>query len=182
MARVPYVDPATAPEPIREVFARLPVALHVFRLIAHAETCFRPALRLGTAILGQQQLDARLRELAILRVARLSRAEYEWVQHVPIARAAGASEDALRALEEGRLDADCFDARDRALLRFTSEVVERVSPSDATFDALAAYLSPRELVELVLAIGFYMTMARLMECFRIDLDPPAGQRIVEAIR
>jgi hypothetical protein len=34
-------------------------------------------------------------------------------------------------------------------------------------------------VELVLAIGFYMTMARLMETTRIDLDEPAGTAVLE---
>ena len=182
MARLPYVDPETASEPVREVLARLPVRLHIFQLMAHAETCFRPLLALGTAILARQQLSAKLRELAILRVARLSGAEYEWVQHVPIAKAAGASEAQVAALERGAAEATCFDAAERAVLAFTSELVERARPSDGAFEGLLPHLSAREIVELVVAIGYYMMIARLMETAQIDLDPPAGTAVVDAAR
>ena len=93
MARIPYVEPETAPERTREVLDRLPAKLNIFKMMAHAETNFRPLMRLGQSILTAQQLPAKLRELAILRVARLSKAEYEWVQHVPIAKMTGASDE-----------------------------------------------------------------------------------------
>ena len=69
MARLPYVDPATASEDVRTLLERLPVRLNVFRMMAHAENDFRPLVGLGTAILGRQKLSPKLRELAILRVA-----------------------------------------------------------------------------------------------------------------
>jgi alkylhydroperoxidase family enzyme len=74
MARIPYVEPETAPAKSREVLERLPVKLNIFKIMAHAETNFRPLIMLGTSILTEQQLSAKLRELAILRVARLSKA------------------------------------------------------------------------------------------------------------
>jgi 4-carboxymuconolactone decarboxylase len=182
MARLPYVDPATAPEPVRELLDQLPVKLNVFRMMAHAETGFRPLVGLGTAILARQQLDPKLRELAILRVAALSSARYEWVQHAPIARATGATEAQVAALERGDVEAECFDALERAVLRFTTEVVRDVRASDAAFDAVARLLSPREIVELVLAVGYYMMIARLLESTAVDLDPPAGTRVIDALR
>jgi alkylhydroperoxidase family enzyme len=182
VARIPYIDPETAAPAVREAFERLPVKLNIFKLFAHAETGFRPLLRFGSSILGQQKLSGKLRELAILRVARLSGAEYEWVQHVPIAKAAGANDAQIEALSRDDAKAPCFDETERLVLQFTDEVVRDVGASDATFRALAAQLSPRELVELVLAIGFYMTVARIMETFQIDLDPPAGSAIIDSVR
>lgn len=182
MARLPYVDPAAAPEAVREALARLPVQLNIFRMMAHAETSFRPMLSLGMSILAQQELSAKLRELVILRVARLSAARYEWVQHVPIALAAGATEAQVAALECGNIDDAAFDALERAVLRFTTEVVERVRASDEAFAAVAALVSPRQVVELLLTIGYYMMIARLLESTAVDLDPPAGTRIVDAGR
>ncbi len=182
MARIPYVDPASAPEAVREVFEQVPVELNIFKIMAHAETNFRPLLRLGTSILAHQQLDGALRELAILRVAKLSEAEYEWVQHVPIARVVGVNDAQVQALEAGETGADCFDERERLLLRFTDEVVRDVGASEATFSALSKHLSHREIVELILAIGFYMTMARLMESTGIDVDEPAGVKVFEQAR
>jgi alkylhydroperoxidase family enzyme len=181
MARLPYVDPEAAPEPVREALARLPVKLNIFRMMAHAETSFRPMLSLGMSILAQQELSAKLRELIILRVGSLSRAQYEWVQHVPIALAAGASEAQIAALERGDVEGP-FDELERVVLRFTTEVVKDVRASDATFAALAALVPPRQVVEVLLTIGYYMMIARLLESTAVDLDPPAGTRIVDAGR
>ena len=130
MARIPYVDPETASEPVREALERLP-ALNIFRMLANAETAFRPFLRFGDTLLSGLELDGLLRELAILRVARLTpHAEYEWVQHVPIARAVGADDDQVAALERDDIEAECFDAAQRAVLRFTTEVVRDTRASD----------------------------------------------------
>src|SRR5438309_8848817 len=129
MARLPYVEPATAPEHVRELLERLPVKLNVFRMMAHAETDFRPLVGLGTAILGRQKLSAKLRELAILRVAALSPARYEWVQHVPIAQAMGATPAQVAALERGEIADDVFDAVERAVLRFPTAVPRDVRDS-----------------------------------------------------
>src|SRR3954452_25369343 len=162
MPRLPYVAPAGAPPPVREALEALP-PLNIFRTLAHAETAFRPSLRLGAAILGDQQLDPVLRELAILRVARLTpHAEYEWVQHVPIALAVGATQQQVDAIERDDLDADALDELQRATLRFTDEVVRDARASDATFAAVAETLSPREIVELLMVIGQYMMLARVM--------------------
>jgi alkylhydroperoxidase family enzyme len=182
MARIPYVEPATAPEEVRKILERLPVKLNIFKMMAHAETNFRPLLALGTSILSQQQLSAKLRELAILRVARLSGAEYEWVQHVPIAIACGASEAQVTALETGAVNDLSFDPVERLVLAFTTEVVERVGTTEATFREMTQHFSSREIVELILAIGFYMTVARLMETTRIDVEPAAGTAVIDSLR
>ncbi len=182
MARMPYADLATAPEHVRDTFAQLPVALNIFRMMAHAESNFRPLLRLGSAILAKQKLSARLREIAILRVAQLSAARYEWVQHVPIAAAAGVTQAQIDALERGDIDAECLAADDQLVLRFTTEVLRHVRASDPVFEAMRRRFTPQEIVELILAIGFYMTMARLMETTGVDLEADAGTSIIDALK
>lgn len=182
MARLPYVDPQTCTPEIRQTLEQLPVQLNIFRMMAHAETNLRPLLRLGASILAEQKLDHRLREIAILQVARLSGAEYEWVQHVPIAKAVGATDEEVSALEHGDIEASCFDAQASTVLRFTTELVRDVRVEKATFDAIAELLSPREIVELILAVGFYMTMARLMEATEVDLDEAKGGALFNEIR
>src|SRR3954451_20590735 len=146
MARLPYVDPDEAPEPVREALEAVP-SLNIFRMAAHAETAFRPWLRWGGVLLGDLQLDPVLRELAILRVARLTpHAEYEWVQHVPIAEGVGATKAQVEALERDDMEAGCFSPQERALLRFTTEVVQDARAQEATLAAVREFLSPREVV------------------------------------
>jgi len=182
MARLPYIDSANASAPVREALARLPAQLNIFRMVANAETCFRPFLSLGTAILAQQKLDPLLREHMILRIGHLWNGRYEFHQHVPIAKAFGASDEQIRAHSAGVTDAECFDAKTRAVLAFTTEVVETGKASDATFKAVASHLSPREIVELLLAIGFYSTVAMVTETTEIELDEPIGLKVVESAK
>lgn len=178
MARLPYVDPDKAPEPVREALERVP-PINIFRMIANAETAFRPWLAFGGALLSSLELDARLRELVILHVGRLSGAEYEWVQHVPIARAVGASEEDVAAIERGELDADCLGADVHAALRFTTEVVHDVRASDEALAAVREHLSPRAVVELLLVIGQYMMVARVAETAGIEIDE-GGPAVAQA--
>jgi alkylhydroperoxidase family enzyme len=182
VARLPYVDPADAPEPVRDALGRVP-PLNIFRMMANAETAFRPWLRWGAALLGELQLDPLLRELAILRVARLTpHAEYEWVQHVPLAMAVGASDQQVAALERGEVEGDCFSGDEQLVLRFTTEVLRDAQASDATLEELGAVLSPREIVELLMVIGQYMMVARVMATTRMEIDEPAGPEALSAAR
>jgi AhpD family alkylhydroperoxidase len=182
MARLPYVEAESAPPAIREAFELLPVHLNVFKMMAHAETCFRPFLHLGGAILGQQRLDAKLRELMILRVAHLSSAEYEWVQHEAIARGVGATDAQIEAIAGGTIEGGCFSPVESLVLRFTTEVVERVKASQGTFTEMQQHFSAQEIVELLIAIGFYMTVARVTESTETDVDGPVGSAVVDAAK
>ena len=177
MARLPYVDPSEAPSPVREVLQAMP-PLNVFRTMAHAETAFRPWMRWGGVLLNDLALDPVLRELAILQVARISPgADYEWVQHVPIARSVGATGEQIAAIERADAEAPCFTDDQRAILGFTREVVRDVGVSDETFGAVSVRLSSREIVELLMVIGQYMMLARVMATTQIDVDEPADPRV-----
>jgi alkylhydroperoxidase family enzyme len=182
MPRIPYVDAHNAPEAVRETMQRLPVELNIFKMLANAESLFRPFLGLGTAILGTMSLSPRTRELIILHVGRMSNGEYEWVQHVPIGAAVGLTPEHIAALERGDIRADCFDAEDQAVLQFTTEVVRDVKAGDAAFRALQRHFDARRIVEIILTIGYYMIIARVTETTEIDIDGPVGTRVVDAIK
>jgi alkylhydroperoxidase family enzyme len=181
MARLPFVEPEQASPRVREVLEAQAVPLKIFRMMAHAETCFRPLLRLGSSILERQQLDARLREFAILQAATLTPGEYEWVQHVPIARRTGATDAQIAALERADFEADCFDETERLVLRFNAETLQGAKVSDECFAAMKERFSAREIVELILTLGYYSMLARLTEVTETDLDAPAGVRLLETM-
>jgi alkylhydroperoxidase family enzyme len=180
MARIPLVEPADATEEVRAAFAALPVHLNLFKAMAHAAPSFVPLLRLGASILAQQQLDAKRRELAVLLAVRALGGRYEWVQHVPIALACGVTREQVDALQRGDVKAACFDDLERRYLAFVTESIEQTRASDEVFAAAAEALSARELVETLLTIGYYQMMARLTECLDVDLDEPAGMKVVDS--
>ncbi|MGH2980080.1 MAG: carboxymuconolactone decarboxylase family protein [Solirubrobacterales bacterium] len=180
MARLPYVDPSAAGEPVRDALERAP-PLNIFRMMANADSAFRPWLRWGSALLRDLELDPLLRELAILRVTRLTpHAEYEWVQHVPIAQAVGASDEQVAALARDEQEAECFSEVERLVLRFTTEVVRDARASEHALAGLRQAMSPREIVELLMVIGQYMMVARVMATTDMELDEPAGAAALDA--
>jgi alkylhydroperoxidase family enzyme len=181
MARIPYPEPSDLGEPAREALEALP-PLNVFRMLSHAQSAFRPYLRFGGALLANLELGAIERELAILRTARLIDAEYEWVQHVSIGRAVGITDEQLVALDAGDLDHEAFSPRERAVLRFTTEVVRVPRPGDDVFDALQEHLPDRQIVELILVVGAYTMLGRMMTALDLDLDEAVGDDVIRSAR
>lgn len=182
MPRILPIDVEAASADVQKVFQALPVQLNIFRMMAHAPTSLRPLLRLGSSILSEQQLDPELREYAILLAAQSFDGQYEWIQHVPIAAACGASTEQLEALEKGKLTAPCFDEKEKVYLAFVSESAKNVRCSDATFAAMKTHFCDREIVETILTIGFYQMLARLTECTDTELDEAAGTKVIDGLR
>ena len=182
MSRIPLVDPAQVPEKNREALENLPVKLNIFRMMAHAETAFRPLLRLGGAILSQQELPPKLREFAILQAAQQTPGEYEWIQHVPIAKATGATDAQIEALSRGDVKADCFDEVESLVVRFNDQALAKTKVDAELFASVQQHLSDREIVELLITLGYYAMLGRLTEVTETDLEPAADTKVVDALR
>jgi alkylhydroperoxidase family enzyme len=181
MPLIPFADTAALPQKAKEAFDRLPRKLNIFRMWANAPDCFVSGMRFGGNILARQKLNAALRELVILLVARMEGGTYEWVQHVPIAEGVGCRKDQIAALENCRLDDPAFDVREKVMLAFSKEVIRDVKASEAAVKAMQAHFSPQEIVEVILTCGFYMTMARLTETTRVDVDAPGGMAVLSEL-
>jgi 4-carboxymuconolactone decarboxylase len=166
MPHLPYVERSALEPETRDALDALP-DLNLFRMLAHAETAFVAWLRYSGTLLTRLALDPVRRELAILRVARTMGSEYEWVQHVDIAERLGATQEQVAAIEAGDVESPVFDEGQRAVLRITTDVIERRTP------ALGA-MPPREVVELLLVVGQYMAVALIADATGIETDAPAG--------
>jgi AhpD family alkylhydroperoxidase len=125
---------------------------------------------LATAFLGYNRyllgggstLSPRTRELAILRVAWRRRCQYEWVQHVLIARKAGVTDEEIDAIRAGK---------PTAITRAVDELEADSGLSDDTYRALAAELDDRQLMDLVFTVGTYGLLAMVLNTFEVELDP-----------
>jgi alkylhydroperoxidase family enzyme len=169
MARIEYADPAKASERTREILGKNRNA-NIFRMMSHSPSYFEQYCRLGNAIRFKGELDPIVRELAITRTGILCEAPYEVVAHKRIGKGVGVTDEQNAALDNWK-DAACFDDVQRAALAFTDEVVKLNKPTDATFNAIAAKLSPAALIELQLSVGFYVMTSKFLETFGVDLQP-----------
>ncbi|HIF10151.1 MAG TPA: carboxymuconolactone decarboxylase family protein [Sneathiellales bacterium] len=181
MSRLPYPDVETLSDATRHTLHSMPVSLNILRMVSHLDEACPAMLQLGAKILTVQKLSPVLRELVILRVAQLSDAEYEWVQHEAFANDVGVTQAQIDALQKGERTGDCFTELEALVLAFADEVVQNVRPSDQVLAALREHLSDREVMEITAAIGFYMMMARFMEVSGVDVDAPGGLQIVQAL-
>jgi alkylhydroperoxidase family enzyme len=168
MSRLPYIDLDDAATELRELTRRGPV-LNLYRVLPHAGPAGIGFLKLGGALLRENELDSRLRELVILRVGVLCGSGYELHQHRRIARAIGVPDEKIAAIERGA-ESDAFDAWEKLVLQFTDAVVKDVKAPAPLFGAVAERLDHRRMSELVLTIGFYMLVSRYLENFEVDIE------------
>lgn len=171
MARIDYSDPVKASDRTREILGKNRNA-NIFLMMAHSPSYFEQYCRLGGAIRSKGELDPVVRELAITRTGILCNAPYEVVAHKRIGKGVGVTDEQNAALDDWK-SASCFNELQRAALAFTDEVVRLDRPTDATFNAIAAKLSPAALVELQLSVGFYIMTSKFLETFGVDMQAEA---------
>ena len=168
MARLPYLTADDLPEEHRRLLDR---DINLNRLLAHHPDAARAFGRLGGWIRFDQELDPRLRELAILQVGWLARQPYEWSHHVKLGLSFGCSDadiDAIASLEAG--DRAHLSDLDVLVLTAAREIYDGDGISDITWAGLAAELSTAEMMELTMAAGFYCMVVRVLNSLRIDVE------------
>jgi AhpD family alkylhydroperoxidase len=112
--------------------------VNVFRMVANAPASFNGFLDFGSSIMFESEFDPRKREIAILRVAHVTHSNYEWTQHVTIARMTGVTEEEIEKIaSDGVVTA--LDDEGNLLCRVADEISRDVKLSDG---ALAQILRP----------------------------------------
>ena len=175
MTRLPLLtdDQVGPPDLVATIRARRGgKLLDLDRLLLHSAPLARGWNAYMGAIRGACTLDAALRELAILLVARLNRAPYEFSQHEPVARREGVSAekiDAIQAWEHSPLFTPC----ERALLAYARAMTLDVQVATPTFDALRGWFNEREIIELTATIAAYNMVARFLEALGLETESGA---------
>ena len=144
--------------------------LNIFATLARHPRLLKRWLVFGNHVLGKNTLSPRDRELLILRIGWLCRAEYEWGQHAVIARGVGISDDEIRRVTEGPA-APGWDPADADLLRAVDELHEDAMIGDATWRALAARYDTQQLMDLVFTVGQYNLVSMALNTLGVQLDP-----------
>jgi len=96
------------------------------------------------------------------------RSEYEWAQHLPMARKAGVREAQINALAQWRSAAE-FDAREKAALAL-GEAVTQGQVSDAVYAEAIRQFDHHDYVELALVAAFYAMVGRMLDAMAVPLD------------
>jgi alkylhydroperoxidase family enzyme len=181
MTRLAHPDPAHVAHLMQDF--QVPLRhMNIGKTVSHAPTLVAPYYNTYAAVLHELELDAKLGQLAILRVAGRASAPYMLVQHRALSRLAGVSDEQIGAVELSDFDRDCFSHVQKLVLAFTDEVIEGAHVSDSLFERVRSVLTPREIVELLLVIGWYWTACRLTTTLEIEPEHPMGDGVISMLQ
>jgi len=181
-ARIPLpTDDELTPEH-REMLTKVP-PLNVFRMVAGTRRGLRPFLQLGAAALSSS-MDARRREIAVLRVAHATSAGYERAQHERLARLAGVTEEEIAAIAVEE-PVTSLDEEANLICRVADEVTRDVRLSDEALSRLIERYGAREASDVILLVSYYNMVSRFLESTRVELEteaPDGWQALGRAVR
>ncbi|MGB0101257.1 MAG: carboxymuconolactone decarboxylase family protein [Nocardioides sp.] len=131
-----------------------------------------PLQELGAAIRFRSDLDGRTREIAILTVAQAMDSAFEWWAHARVGRAAGLSEAEIEALSKA--DFTSADPVENAAVAFCADLLDSPTVTDEEFERASSVLTDQQMVDLTVLVGYYRTLAQLMQVFAIGI-PDDGE-------
>ena len=171
MTRVPLVEEKGHPE-LAQLIAiikseRGGKLLRLYQALLNSPPVAEGWLKLFTAIRQKTKLGGRYRELAILRVALLNGADYEYRAHVPFAREEGVSEQQIEAIPAWELSRS-FDDRERTVLAYTDCMTRGIRVPDAVFTEVKRAFDDREIVELTTTIAGYNLVSRFLVAMQLE--------------
>lgn len=174
MARLPFASRDDIPDELKYVWDHNETGgrvANIFRTMANNPRLWRGYSRMGSSVWADCGLDARTRELAILRTAILAESRYEWHQHVRLGRGVGLGNEQILALHDWQRSA-AFSAGERAMLAYIDAVAVGGHPSDAVHAELAAHYPASTIVGLNLLTGFYLMTARFLGAMEVETEEP----------
>lgn len=123
----------------------------------------------------QAGFDPKVREVAILTVAREMDSRFEWAAHEPEALTVGVAPDVIEVIKH-RLSTAGLSEIDAAIVEFGRQVVGRHKVTPEAFAQLKALFEPGQLVDLVLLMGDYAGTAILLAA--MDMQVPDGKPVL----
>lgn len=158
--RIQPVEKEQAPDVVRRIYAALEQRAgsvsDFTKMLAHKPEILRAFNQLFAAVMAEDVLSRRLKELVFLRVSTLNGCAYCVHSHTASGKRRGLTDAQIAALKEPGEERreDLFTAEERAILRFTDLLRSypgNIEPTD--LDALAVYLSEEQIIELVLTVA-----------------------------
>jgi 4-carboxymuconolactone decarboxylase len=178
MARVPLIQEQDHPELAEAIekyrSGRRGKLINIYRMLLNSPALAESWFNHSNAVRWKTNLDGRLREIVIIRLGHLTKAQYVLRQHVPsLALADGVSLAECEALADWR-PSKFFDPRERAALAYADTMTRDIIVPDAVFAEVKRHFDDRQIVELTVLIGTYNMNARVLQALELDLEPAAA--------
>jgi 4-carboxymuconolactone decarboxylase len=120
----------------------------------------------------QAGFDPKVREVAILTVAREMDSAFEWAAHEPEALQVGVPADVIDVIKHKK-NTQGMDETYAAIIELGREALGKHKVTSAAFARVKALFEPAKLVQLTLLMGSYASTAVLLTTF--DMQVPEGK-------
>jgi len=171
--RVPLVqDDTTNPDAqvlFNELRARGTRPLNLHRVYGNAPKLARSSLAMAQALRHDAIVSRADKELIVLRATQLARGDYPFGQHRRLAISCGITVEQIESLARWR-DSNLFSDRQRAVLAFVDAMASTEGVDDATFEAMKAFFSAQEIVELTMNAAYYVFSSQVGRTLRITAE------------
>jgi 4-carboxymuconolactone decarboxylase len=151
-----------------EAFQSKGLAPNVLATMLHHPALAGSFNRFGNVLLTEPAIGHRKRELMLLRVAWRTRARYEWVHHVRLAKTYGVDAQDVAAIALG--DSELWSPLERDLVAATDQLLDHYRIDDDTWARLRAQLNNAQLVELPFIVGAYTTLAMAFNSWELQVE------------
>ncbi|QNN54567.1 carboxymuconolactone decarboxylase family protein [Nocardioides mesophilus] len=128
----------------------------------------------GAYLRYEKALEPRLFELVVLMVARRWDQDFEWAHHHPLALAAGLPPDVVEAVGEDRRE-ETTDQAVALVWELVDQLQRRGGIDDDVYARAVRQLGEEGVIEVVVAVGYYTTLALVMNVARTP--PEAGPKL-----
>ncbi|SHN60691.1 Carboxymuconolactone decarboxylase family protein [Geodermatophilus obscurus] len=142
--------------------------VNLYRALAHTPELLTAWIDGAWTLRERCQTPRTLREIMILRTAVVMRSDYEWHQHVAMARNAGVPREKVDAVVAWQTS-ELYQPDERAALMLTDAMLTGHVP-DAVHDELGRHFTDAERVELILTAGFYAMVPRVLDACRVPVE------------
>ena len=118
--------------------------------------------KLNVHLLTNNTLPVKQRQIAIMRLAWITKATYMWSSHLNTSRMVGLEPDMYRPLQIGA-DDPYFSAFEKVVIRATEDLVSDQKISQANWDPLMEEWSEQQMLDFLFTVGIYVTVAGVMK-------------------
>ncbi len=140
-----------------------------FTPLLRSPELMRRVQKLGEYLRFESALPDRIKELAILVVARHWGQGYEWSFHLPLALKAGVTRETATAIAEGRRP-DALTAEEAAAWDLLTELQAAKAVGDEAYARALAAFGEAGVVDLVGFGGYYALLAMVMNVARTPAE------------
>ena len=121
-------------------------------------------------LLSTSSLPVKPRQIAIMRVAWVCKANYMWSSHLSTSIRCGLQPDMFRPIQVGA-DDPYFTEFERVVIRATEELVNDHRVSDGNWQALTKEWNNQQMLDFLFTVGAYVTVAGVMRSTGVQRNP-----------